>query len=399
MTRQLLVELTRRTVAHACAGTAPLADTVTTVPARHYVDPQRWELERERIFRRVPLVAAATAELPRPGDHRAVELAGVPVLVTRAEDGGIRALLNRCSHRGAPLTEPGCGHATRLTCPYHGWSYRNDGTLVSVRNGRDFGPVDTDQYGLVELPCAERAGLVFVGLDPSAPLRIDEFLCGYDAALSHLGLADHLLVGRQELAGPNWKVAYDGYLDFYHLPVLHKATFGDSLCDRAVYDAWGPHQRVSAPDASMAKLAGVPEEQWRTSALTIGVWTVFPHVSIARFDAGGPLIMVSQLLPGPTVDRSTTVQLFLAPHPPDEQAQQRIDEMITFLRRVVGDEDYAMGLAVQRGLVAGGRDHVLFGRNELGGQRFHRFVDELVAAPDDRAYAALLARSRVEHQP
>ncbi len=398
MSRQLLVELTRRTMTHARNGTVPLADSVARVPARHYVDPERWSLERERIFRRVPLVAAASAELAAPGTHKALTLLDTPILLVRGHDGGLRAFLNRCSHRGSPVAAEGCGTARRFHCPYHGWVYDEQGTLVAVRNRAEFGALDTDQYGLVPLACEERAGLVFVGLRPGAPLRLDEFLCGYGEALAHLGLAGHALVGRQTIAGPNWKVAYDGYLDFYHLPVLHRATFGDALSDKAVYDAWGPHQRVSAPDAAMAKLAATPEADWRTSALTIGVWTVFPHVSIARFDAGLPLIMVSQLLPGPDVASSTTVQLFLAPGEPDEAARTRIATTMSFLERVVGEEDYATGFAVQRALAAGGRDHVLFGRNEAGGQRFHRIVDALVAAEDDAAYRAVLAHSTVEHQ-
>lgn len=399
MSRQLLVELTRRTMTHACNGTVPLAASVARVPARHYVDPERWRLERERIFERVPLVAAASAELAAPGAYKALTLLEVPVLLVRGHDGAVRAFLNRCGHRGSPVAAEGCGTARRFHCPYHGWVYDEDGTLVAVRSRAEFGAIDTDQYGLVPLACEERAGLVFVGLRPGAPLRLDAFLCGYDAALSGLGLAEHVVVGRQSVPGPNWKVAYDGYLDFYHLPVLHRATFGDALSDKAVYDAWGAHQRVSAPDAAMAKMASIPEASWRTSALTIGVWTVFPHVSIARFDAGTPLIMVSQLLPGPDVAHSTTVQLFLAPAEPDEEVRSRIDATISFLRRVVQDEDYATGFAVQRALAAGGRDHVLFGRNEAGGQRFHRIVDELVAAEDDAAYAAVLAAATVEHQP
>ena len=67
---------------------------------------------------------------------------------------------------------------------------------------------------MTPLPAAERAGLVFVTLRPDAPLALDDFLCGYDEVLEHLGLARCHLAGRQAVAGPNWKIAYDGYLDF-----------------------------------------------------------------------------------------------------------------------------------------------------------------------------------------
>ncbi|NKB41621.1 MAG: hypothetical protein GKR86_11355, partial [Ilumatobacter sp.] len=56
MSRETLVELTRRTVSHARAGTVPQAADIAHVPASNYYDPQRWELEMARIFHRTPLV-------------------------------------------------------------------------------------------------------------------------------------------------------------------------------------------------------------------------------------------------------------------------------------------------------------------------------------------------------
>ena len=114
-----------------------------------------------------------------------------------------------------------------------------------------------------------------------------------------------------------------------------------------------------------------------------GVWTVFPHISIADFDAGGKLYMVSQLFPGPSVDSSITIQNFLATDAPDDARQEKIDAMIAFLRGVVRDEDYFTGKRVQRGLATGAKREVLFGRNEAGGQRFHRYVEALLGAEDE----------------
>jgi hypothetical protein len=70
-----------------------------------------------------------------------------------------------------------------------------------------------------------------------------------------------------------------------------------------------------------------------------------------------------------------------------------------FLLGVVRDEDYATGQGVQRGLRARPDDHVLFGRNESGGQRFHRWVDAVVDAPDRAGLAAAIAEAEVVHQP
>lgn len=153
--------------------------------------------------------------------------------------------------------------------------------------------------------------------------------------------------------------------------------------NKAVYDAWGPHQRVSMPMPGMEALLEMPEDDWPIDALTAGVWTIFPHVSIAAFDAGGKLFLVSQLVPGETVDRSVTHQSFVMPFVPNEEQQKKVDDMIRFLDHVVRDEDYDTGLRQQKGLATGTRPHVLFGRNEGGGQRFHAWVEALLETQDE----------------
>ena len=404
MSRETLVELTRRTVAHAQAGTVPLAAGVGTVPATNYYDPARWRLEMDRVFKRTPLVLGFSSELREPHSFKAVEVAGTPVLVTRGADGQVRAFVNMCSHRGAPVQPAGSsGTARRHTCPYHAWTYDSDGALVGVLDRQEFGELDTSCLGLTPLPCAERAGIVFVGLTPGGAVDVDTFLCGYDDMLATLHLDECTYVGSQTVAGPNWKVAYDGYLDFYHLPILHKNTFGTEMCNRAIYDAWGPHQRVSAPDERMAAMADVPEDEWTDDQMTPGVWTIFPHTSIAMFKVGGKgvggrMYMVSTLFPGNDPDTSLTVQHFLAAFDPTDDVRPMIDGTRQFLLGVVRDEDYFTGNAIQRAVKTGAKTEFYFGRNEQGGQAFHGWVDRLVAAEHDEDTAALFRNAEVVFQ-
>jgi hypothetical protein len=112
------------------------------------------------------------------------------------------------------------------------------------------------------------------------------------------------------------------------------------------------------------------------------VWTIFPHVSIADFQAGGKLYLVSQLFPGACADESVTLQSFLATCAPGEAQRAEIARTMALLERVVRDEDYFTGLRIQRALKAGAKPDVLFGRNEEGGQRFHRFVDAVLRSED-----------------
>jgi len=374
--------MARRNLAHVKAGTVDQAPGVYRVPATNYYDPARWQLEMEHIFKRLPLVLGFSCELREPGAYRALQVADVPLLLTRAADGELRSFLNVCSHRGSIVVPEGSGNARRFTCPYHAWSYDNRGDLVGIYKHDDFGEVDTSCLGLTPLPVAERAGIVFGTVTPGVEVDFDTYLCGYDSVLGQLGIGDCHLVGRQSVAGPNWKVAYDGYLDFYHLPILHKDSFGPKMPSDALYDAWGPHQRVSMPDPRYLELEQKPEEEWDPSHLIGGVWTIFPHVSIADFDAGGKLYMVSQLFPGSTPDESLTVQNFLATSAPDAQRQAQIDKTMQFLEHVVRDEDYYTGKRIQKAVKTGAKSECLFGRNEAGGQRFHRWVERLIQASD-----------------
>ncbi len=388
MSRAQLIEMAKHNMAHAKAGTIDQEPDVLRVAASHYYDAERWRAEIDKVFKRMPLLLATTAELRNPGDYKSLEAVGVPILISRGADGEARAFVNMCSHRGAVIVPAGRGSTKRFTCPYHAWTYDGEGALVAVYKEADFGSIDKSCNGLTRLPIAERAGLIWVQVDPNAALDIDTFLCGYDDVLEHFNFKDWHFFADQRVDGPNWKIAYDGYMDLYHLPILHKNTFGPNMPNQALYTAWGPHQRVSSPDPSLCKLTERPESEWDDATLTGGVWTIFPHVSIASFDGGGRSIMLSQLFPGDSPQSSFTVQNYLMEKPPaDEAAIAAAKEQFKLLEYVVREEDYATGLRQQRALMTGAKSHVMFGRNEGGGHRFHRWVDKLIATDDDKLNA------------
>lgn len=390
----------RRTLAHTKAGTTPHEPAQLRVPVGHYTDPDRWALEMDRIFRRVPLLLAFSAEMAKPFAYKALDVMGVPVLLTRDADGRVHSFVNMCRHRGAQVVEVGTGTARRHACPYHAWTYDSEGELVGIFERADFGEVDQSCHALVPLPVEERAGLIFGCVVPGADLNLDDFLCGYDRMLAHHDLASCHVVGRQQVSGPNWKVAYDGYLDFYHLPILHRTTFGSDYPNKGCADVWGPHQRLTQQEGRVKELLGVPEEAWSRDILLSGVWTIFPNVSIASFRTGGGRIyQVAQLMPGSTWDASTTTLTWLAVDEPDEAAMSEIDKQIDFLVHVVRDEDYRTGLALQQALATGAMDEVVFGLLEGNNQRFHRWVDDLVGAADPADTARLFAEATEFHHP
>ncbi len=393
MSREELIRMAEHMAACTKNDQVEQAPDVLRIPASHYLDEGRAKLEKDKIFKRVPLMLAASCELPKAGDYKSIEAAGVPVLISRATDGTVRAFVNSCSHRGAQIVTEPCGNARRFTCPYHAWAFDLEGKLTGVYQEKDFGAVDRATHGLIRLPTLERAGLIWVILDPKSKLSIEKYLCGYDALLGDFGFEGWFFFSSRTLKGPNWKIAYDGYLDLYHLPILHRNTFGAEMPNRALYYPWGPHQRVTAlgrmapatddPSKNAAPPDLKPPSEWPMSALLSGVWTIFPHISIASFDAGGRGVMISQLFPGETALESYTVQNYLMEKPPTQEQRDAADKMFGMLEFVVREEDYATGLRQQRALQSGARTHVLFGRNEGGGQRFHGYTDRLIAMSDE----------------
>ena len=127
--------------------------------ADHYVDEERWQQEVDLIFKRLPLMLATTAELPNMHDYKAMTVLGVPILITRGENGAVKAFFNVKSHRGAQIMPEGRGNSHRFV-PLPCLELQPDGELIGVFAERDFGEVDRTCYSLRSLPCLERAGLI-----------------------------------------------------------------------------------------------------------------------------------------------------------------------------------------------------------------------------------------------
>lgn len=372
------VAVARRLMANCEDDRGDWADAPMKVPASTYRDPHRWQREMDRVFHRSPLVVALSADVAEPGDYVTEDIAGRPVVVVRGDDGRVRTFVNACRHRGAPVAE-GCGHARRLTCPYHAWVYDTSGALVGVPGRVAFG--DLDVAGLVELPTEERVGVVVSVLTPDADLDVNAWLDGMGDALALLRLDEvHRYATVSEIDGPNWKLAADGYVDGYHIGYLHKRSIGvNAITNRNTYDLFGAHQRIGFATRETPGLAEVPEERWRVFDALSMVWFLFPNVSIAGKPDGA--LMVSRLLPGPTPERSRTRQThyFREPVVTDE-ARARAEERRNVYAAVVRDEDYATGLKIGGALDAIGDGHFRFGRNEVGNQHLHRTIDALVEA-------------------
>jgi phenylpropionate dioxygenase-like ring-hydroxylating dioxygenase large terminal subunit len=354
-----------------------LTDNIMTVPSRSYTDPDQWEAEMELIFKRVPLMLAFTAEMPNPGDYKAMDAAGMPVLINRDKDGKVRAFLNVCAHRGAPVANNGHGNCARFTCKYHSWTYGQDGKLIGISESSKFGEVDKSQRGLRQLPCEERAGMIFVCLTPDAPMDLDDFYKEYLEDFAALDMGSWAFLGTRVIEGANWKIAFDGYLEGYHFASLHPETIYPRTPSNCMhYEGYGASMRIGFPHHAIAEnLKDVPRREWgkqENNGFDF-VRILFPNVS--AFIAP-EITQIAQLFPGPTPDKNRTVLNYLRREPiKDDEDRANAEAAINFFRDVTYNEDYLIGLEIQKGLESGAQEELIFGRNERGNQFFHEWLN------------------------
>jgi nitrite reductase/ring-hydroxylating ferredoxin subunit len=375
--RREAAELVERVMKHYRDNTTHEAEDQWTEPVANYLDADRWQRETDAVHRSVPLPLAMSCELPGPGTYKALDVLGIPVLITRDRQGVVHAMINACRHRGAQLVEPGCGVSKRITCPYHSWSYDLAGELRGVYAEKTFGDVPREGRSLVRLPAGERAGIVFVSLDPAAEHDLDAWLGDLQPLLEGLRFADCHHYASRELTSPNWKVTLDGYLETYHFASLHpKTVFETNFSNMMAHDTWGPHQRLASALRPIADAVDLPPDQRDPGDLVGAIYWLFPGLAIAG--TWRNKIAVSIVIPRSATE-SVTQQIILLREPAvTEEERQAADQFGEWFYEVVRDEDYATTYGVQRGLKALNGTDFVFGRNEPGLQHFHRTIHRLL---------------------
>jgi phenylpropionate dioxygenase-like ring-hydroxylating dioxygenase large terminal subunit len=349
-----------------------------TLPATWYSNPRVLQLERESIFSSTWQYAGPLEHLAEPGSYFASVAGHIPVVVTKAADGELRAFVNVCRHRGHLVAE-GMGCRETLQCRYHAWTYGLDGTLRRApRSEREPG---FDASVLSLLPVAVEAWGPFVFVNPdveAAPLRetlgdLPDVVAGGHIDLTRLRFHSH----QEWSQDVNWKVALENYLECYHCPVAHpgfsKVIDVDPDAYRLSVEGFvssqiGPvRESAVGPQAKGYDASGdVPASQYHF---------VWPNTTINV--APGPLnLSIERWVP---VDAHRTVEVtdyFFGV----DVTEERIQEVIEFDTQVAV-EDVALVEAVQKGLDSGA----------VPQGRLMAESEQLVAAFQRRVFESLIA--------
>lgn len=218
-------------------GTGPVA-------VDDYISKERFEAERDHIFKKCWLPIARVEDIPNVGDYFAIDVGVLEtsVILVRETADRIRAFHNACSHRCNKLLEPGKGHKIRISCKFHGWSFDLSGKLHSVSNVELFANLDKEKLGLRHLSVDTWQGFIFINREvaPSGTLKqwLGELYSQYDNYFDNNKRLEWIW-GAEDLKA-NWKTLLDASSESYHAPTLHANTLRNAVSAKN-----NPHSRFN----------------------------------------------------------------------------------------------------------------------------------------------------------
>jgi glycine betaine catabolism A len=190
-----------------------------SLPQGLYVDPGVHDFDIQAIFQRNWLQAGLESEIPNPGDYLALSVGDSPIVLVRDQEGGIGGFFNTCRHRGAQICRDKRGHAVRLVCPYHQWTYDLRGQLVQAP--RMHAGFDSSGYQLKPVNVETVAGLIYVCLSDSPP-DFAPFRAALEPMLAPHELRNAKLVHTATLIErADWKLVMENARECYHCRAGH----------------------------------------------------------------------------------------------------------------------------------------------------------------------------------
>lgn len=205
-------------------------DKVFRVDRAIYFDPRVFDLEMSCIFESNWQFLCHESQIAKPGDYFSTFIGRQPVFVTRQKDGGLKAFINSCVHRGALLTPFRQGNAPTITCRFHGWTYANDGRCLKIKNEETGFPTenfDRGRFNLTAVPKVENyKGFVFGNLAAGGPdlvTFLGEAATFIDFVADRSAAGDEVLPGSQTyVINGNWKMQTENAVDGYHTSTVHR---------------------------------------------------------------------------------------------------------------------------------------------------------------------------------
>lgn len=345
-----------------------------------YVDPDRFAIEQRVLFREGPVFFSMSADLPEPGAWRAMRFDGIPIVVVRQKDGSLRALVNICRHRGAPLVDPtGAGDGLRaFSCPYHAWTYELDGALRTRPAANDAFDDVTDNCDLLARPVAEKYGMVFVRPVGDEPIDVDAVLGGAEDDLAAFNLGDYVHVeSRTREWDFNWKFLYDTFTETYHIRTLHRDSLGGTFHPESIFEPFDRNLLLIGVRADVDTEFTKPrEEQSLLPYGTIQYFLVPTGLIVHQVDH----LEVWNIEPLDVGRTRLTTSVYAPTAPTSERSRQYFVKNLELLLHVTETEDFPLVEEIQRNLASGAIDQLVYGKIEPALSHLHHEINKAVDA-------------------
>ena len=348
-------------------------------PVEQYIDLDRFDQEKEEIFKNQPICIGISSLIPNIGDWFTAEVVGYPILVVRDKENKINAYLNICSHRGAKLAEGKGNTLKAFKCPYHSWAYSLNGELLSRPRENLFDEIPKNKCNLKSIELSEKYGLLWIQLSKKAVKESKKYFEELDILIDHYDLNNlyHYKTGIMQ-PNINWKLAVDTFLELYHVSHLHPDTLSDILKgDTCLFDTYGRHMRIIGPRKSLVESKAKILEIENIEKHIINLKIIFPNTILVDHEEH---IELWHVLPENSVNQCrVSISLFTkVPYKTDSEIRHW-ENNFKLLKDVVEEEDFPLGEGVQKGFYADKKRNIIFGKNEPGLQHFHKNIDELLS--------------------
>ncbi|WP_221794171.1 Rieske 2Fe-2S domain-containing protein [Oceanobacter mangrovi] len=195
-----------------------------------FTDKELFELEMKHIFEGNWIFLAHESQIENPGDYYTTYAGRQPIVITRTADNELKAFLNVCSHRGATLCRKKRGNKSSFTCPFHGWTFKNDGRLLKAKDEKKGGYPDSfnkdGSHDMTAMPRFENyRGFLFGSLNPDV-MSLRDYLGETTKVID--AIVDQAPQGLEVLRGSssytyegNWKLTAENGADGYHVSTVH----------------------------------------------------------------------------------------------------------------------------------------------------------------------------------
>ena len=363
------------------------AGGIIKTPADTYISEERFDREWNTFFLNHPQIIGLSGDLPTPNSFVTTEDFGVPILAVRDDTGEFKAYAYVCPHRGVTIESSKKGEKSKFSCPFHGWTFNNEGNLIGYPKKEQFGEIDKDCYGLKELPAIEKFGFLWVHPKRDGNIDLDELLGKELQAEFDAWNFQSLVFANEDLyfTDMNWKLAIDTFGETYHFSVLHKDSLFESFYGNCqMFDSFQRNGRLILCKRTIDEMRKLPESEWDICAGSLPVYYLFPNIIFMPTQEGAFLVKEYPAENSPHKSYSK-ISFYFYPHVLKQlkelektgiDGKQLLEDQYGGFASVIRDEDYVAAASSHKGLRSGNIDYLTFGKNEPALHHYHNTYRE-----------------------